>query len=313
MLTNVSGAGGYAGSGGCANFYCMDAGNGGGGGYGGGIASHAGALSLIGSTVAGNSSGDGRDMQDSVSNGGNGGNGGGLHSQSPLILVATTVSGNSTGRGGQGGHGGNDYYGNYPARGGDGGAAGRGGGIQVAAGTVTMTNVTVSANRASSGGVGGLGGTGVDGAIAPPGNGGAAGTGGGIANLDTATVEAQDTIFAGNLAIGTGPDCQGTVRSNGHNLIRASSGCTILGATATDLIDVDELLGPLQVNPPGTTATHALLFGSIAIDAGSCGGGSVTVDQRGVSRPRGSACDIGAYEFDLTAWWLRWFPEILRD
>jgi hypothetical protein len=55
------------------------------------------------------------------------------------------------------------------------------------------------------------------------------------------------------------------------------------------------------VNAPGTTATHALLDDSVAIDAVSdCtlldGTTPLTVDQRGVTRPLGVGCDGGAYE-----------------
>ena len=51
----------------------------------------------------------------------------------------------------------------------------------------------------------------------------------------------------------------------------------------------------------GLTATHALLFGSPAIDAGNnCVIGNppvpLTVDQRGMPRPVGLACDMGAHE-----------------
>ena len=55
-------------------------------------------------------------------------------------------------------------------------------------------------------------------------------------------------------------------------------------------------LGPLRINAPGATATHGLLAGSSAIDAGNCSTQGVLVDQRGVSRSQGPACDIGAYE-----------------
>jgi len=50
----------------------------------------------------------------------------------------------------------------------------------------------------------------------------------------------------------------------------------------------------------GGTYTHALLSNSPAINAGDNVGCPAT-DQRGVSRPQGAACDIGAYEFDGTA------------
>lgn len=59
-------------------------------------------------------------------------------------------------------------------------------------------------------------------------------------------------------------------------------------------------LGPLALNAPGTTETHALLNGSAAIDSVTLctdiAGNAVTTDQRGVSRPQGIACDAGAYE-----------------
>jgi hypothetical protein len=62
-------------------------------------------------------------------------------------------------------------------------------------------------------------------------------------------------------------------------------------------------LGPLQLNLPGTTPTHALLTGSVAINAVTdCTDlqaptpQPVTTDQRGVSRPQAGVCDVGAYE-----------------
>ena len=59
-------------------------------------------------------------------------------------------------------------------------------------------------------------------------------------------------------------------------------------------------LGPLA-NNGGPTQTHALLSGSVAIDAVSdctdTDNNPLTTDQRGVLRPQGSACDVGAYEF----------------
>ncbi len=54
-------------------------------------------------------------------------------------------------------------------------------------------------------------------------------------------------------------------------------------------------LGPLAANG-GPTQTEALLPGSSAIDHGDTTGCPGT-DQRGVTRPAGSACDVGAYEY----------------
>jgi hypothetical protein len=55
-------------------------------------------------------------------------------------------------------------------------------------------------------------------------------------------------------------------------------------------------LDPLLKDNGGSTFTHALLPGSNAIDAVACADG-VTSDQRGVARPQGAMCDIGAFEF----------------
>jgi hypothetical protein len=59
-------------------------------------------------------------------------------------------------------------------------------------------------------------------------------------------------------------------------------------------IDADPLLGPLA-NNGGFTQTMALGAGSPAIDAGDDTTCAAT-DQRGVPRPQGSHCDLGAYE-----------------
>lgn len=58
------------------------------------------------------------------------------------------------------------------------------------------------------------------------------------------------------------------------------------------------MLGPLQDNG-GHTWTHALLPGSPAIDAIPNIGCNVATDQRGVSRPQGTNCDIGAFELGV--------------
>lgn len=55
-------------------------------------------------------------------------------------------------------------------------------------------------------------------------------------------------------------------------------------------------LGALAVNAPGTTATMALGAGSPAADRVANGCPPPSTDQRGATRPQGSACDIGAYE-----------------
>jgi|GEM_PF-1493956 len=66
------------------------------------------------------------------------------------------------------------------------------------------------------------------------------------------------------------------------------------GTDGGNNIEADPLLGRLA-NNGGFTQTHALLPGSPAIDSGTCVDAPDT-DQRGVSRPQGPACDMGAYE-----------------
>ncbi|HVN53896.1 MAG TPA: choice-of-anchor Q domain-containing protein [Anaerolineaceae bacterium] len=58
----------------------------------------------------------------------------------------------------------------------------------------------------------------------------------------------------------------------------------------------DPLLGPLASNG-GPVQTMALTSGSPAIDAGNTAT-CAAIDARGVSRPQGLACDMGAYEFE---------------
>ncbi|HEX5837999.1 MAG TPA: right-handed parallel beta-helix repeat-containing protein, partial [Anaerolineales bacterium] len=67
------------------------------------------------------------------------------------------------------------------------------------------------------------------------------------------------------------------------------------GYTGTGNLDQDPLLGALQDNG-GFTQTMALGSGSPAIEAGNDADCPAT-DQRGISRPQGAHCDIGAYEF----------------
>jgi hypothetical protein len=94
----------------------------------------------------------------------------------------------------------------------------------------------------------------------------------------------------------TTPNCNKVLDSLGHNLTDDDS----CGLTApSDLVVADAMLGPLADNG-GPTETHALLAGSPAIDAGSPDCPPPATDQRGVLRPQGAACDIGAFESEAT-------------
>jgi len=114
---------------------------------------------------------------------------------------------------------------------------------------------------------------------------------GGIANF--ATLNIKNTIVAGNEE----NQCitSGTWTSQGYNI---SSDATCDFTQPGDLPSTDPLLAALA-DYGGYTLTHALLAGSPAIDAGTDTGCPDT-DQRGISRPVGAHCDIGAFEGEVT-------------
>lgn len=172
-----------------------------------------------------------------------------------------------------------------------------GGGISNGS-TINVVNSTISGNRAEGDAdpvVGALGGGlfNLDGSTATLTNVTLAANTGGQAgatlyNQRAGQIRLTNTIVARG---GSFANCAGTSVSQGYNLADDQS-CGL--AAVGDQTNIDPHLGPLQLNG-GTTATHALLPGSPAIDAGTNQGCPAT-DQRGVVRPLGVACDIGAYE-----------------
>jgi hypothetical protein len=202
------------------------------------------------------------------------------------------------------------------------------------AGTVTVRNSTITANTAS----GALGGGGVRSFNDPvtiinstlTGNTTPGGPGGGIAVAQNgvvlvyATVVGNSSPTSANVAAGTattggltsfgsvisGPQGGGancvadSTTSNGFNFSDdASCGFTSTGDTQ-DAGDPD--LGSLASNG-GATQTMLPQAGSPLIDAipaALCqadGASGITSDQRGVTRPEGPGCDIGAVEVEPTA------------
>ncbi len=112
------------------------------------------------------------------------------------------------------------------------------------------------------------------------------------------TVTLRNSIVADQLS---GADCDAPVDSSpGHNL--DSDGTCVSGGGPGN-ITAPSLLAPLQDNG-GPTETHAPMPGSPVIDGGnpatpgSGGDACLTGDQRGVTRPQGGACDIGAVELE---------------
>jgi hypothetical protein len=268
----------------------------GGNGVGGGIA-NSGALTLRRSSVSGNSAlaGGGRP--------GGTGSGGGIDNSGTLTAIRATLSGNIAG----GGFGAYSCHRGFCNR----GAAGPGAGGGVS-GPVTLVNSTIAGNVAVGGSAqqggnaqgGGVSAAGtvmilnstIAGNDAKPGPGTTVATGAG-GGMRSAGALLTNSIIANNTAT-TGTDCFGTVSSGGHNLLGDDASCT--GFTASgDQVNADPMLGPLEDNG-GFASTMALRPGSPAIDAADdsvCAAPPVaSMDERGVHRPKGAHCDIGAFE-----------------
>jgi CSLREA domain-containing protein len=169
-------------------------------------------------------------------------------------------------------------------------------------GTIEITNSTFSENRAESA---------AGGAIL---NGGTlrvrystfsqnSGTEewGAIYNTDRGTASLSNTIVARSTWEGSTSsegNCSGTITDEGHNIEDGTS-CSFSEAN-NSLSDIDPKLAPTLANNGGPTQTIKLLKGSPAINAipkleNGCGT-EVTTDQRGVKRPQGKGCEVGAFE-----------------
>jgi len=114
------------------------------------------------------------------------------------------------------------------------------------------------------------------------------GFGGAVYVAAGAAATAVNTILANSLS---GSNCFGTLTDAGHN-ISSDASCNF--TSAGSLNSTNPNLGPFG-NYGGPTATIPLLAGSPAIDAGDAAA-CPAVDQRGISRPYGAGCDIGAFE-----------------
>lgn len=189
-----------------------------------------------------------------------------------------------------------------------------GGGVYVL-GKLSMTNSTVTGNSAEATGTGAVQGGGVLLAIDPnsteasegtivnstiAGNSvGTGGVAGGLAVYNplpmtggSATLQVKNTIVAGNTAPTGASDCALVAMVTSDHNISGDGSCMFADAGSKQ--STDPLLGGLQ-NNGGETDTLALPAASPAIDAGTNDGCPAT-DQRGVSRPQGPSCDVGAFE-----------------
>lgn len=119
----------------------------------------------------------------------------------------------------------------------------------------------------------------------------------GAGNLSTTagTVSVDRTILASPTS---GDNCAGGFSSGGYNLAfpPVDTSCDASLSQPTDLLGLDPALGTATLNPPGTTLTAALGPASAAIDAIPPADCTEAHDQRGVPRPSGAGCEIGAFE-----------------
>jgi hypothetical protein len=150
-----------------------------------------------------------------------------------------------------------------------------GGGIFNQGGTVKLAYLTVYSNSAN-GGVGSPNGVGV---------------GGGI-NATNGSLLLLDSIVAENPSGSDFYATFGAITDGGDNL---SSDISFPFSAPGSMNSTNPELGLLG-NYGGPTQTVPLLAGSPAIDAGGADGCPAT-DQRGVARPNGGGCDIGAFEY----------------
>ncbi len=300
-----------------------------GGGIGfddGGAAS--GALTVTGSTLTGNHSGDGGGIVEesgksvtitdsSISNNTSSSLGGGVSQEgsASIDIERSTIHGNTATKEG----GGLTQEAPAPVTisrstidgntaGGYGGGIVEEGGDPSGAPADSLTNDTITNNHAVPPAAFNVGGGGID--LAGGGtaviknstiskNTSTVSNGGNIHDDGTDPVDLTNTIVSG----GTPANCQGgdifSTGTHGHGSaagrnLASDSSCG-LGPAGADLVGVNPRLGPLA-NNGGPTQTMALLTGSPAINAASsCP--PPAVDQRGVHRPQGGRCDIGAYEY----------------
>ncbi|MBS0570519.1 MAG: hypothetical protein JSS28_07925 [Proteobacteria bacterium] len=242
-------------------------------GYGGGGISAVGcSITLTDSTLSGNSTvGGGHGLNSS---------GGGIYAKTGSItLIRSTVNGNSaTGFGG-----GIFAFANFAASNStlSGNVAYAGGALVLPAGGVTISfrQTTVAGNTATRV-IGGL-------LLLPAGG------------SSPPAINMTNSLFASN---------------SGGNIYEASTGASVTIAGSNNLVFGDTPSNVSFVNPPATgdpklttlgnfggpTPVMYPMPGSAAIDAiapvsGQC---LVPKDQRGVARPQGAGCDIGAVEAD---------------
>jgi len=166
-------------------------------------------------------------------------------------------------------------------------------------GTVSLDDSTVSGNTFAANTMSGTGGVDITASTL-------AGNDVGLEGLGASYSIAGSILSGNNAKAYSGKDCSfssGTATDAGYNL--DDDGTCGFAAINNSLSGVNPDLGSLQDNG-GPTETMAPAADSPALDQIPSGatGNSLTLcpgyDQRGVSRPQGSACDMGAVEIGIS-------------
>ena len=114
-----------------------------------------------------------------------------------------------------------------------------------------------------------------------------------VDGVQSVTVTNSIVAFNGTYGCQVEGGAAAVLTSGGGN-VSTDSSC---GTPASgDQLNTDPLLGPLADNG-GPTLTQALQPASPAVDAAN-GADCPATDQRGVARPQGAGCDVGAFELE---------------
>lgn len=289
-------------------------------GNGGAVRIFNGTASFTGSTVSGNTAlGNGGGISNSglatvsssILNNNIANNGAGASNLNPgssLTVTRSTISGNSTVAGNPSTNAGGGLYNisggtltvNSSTINGN-STTNTGAGIYNRS-TLTLNNSTISSNTGANWGGGGIrvegGGSATLNSSTISGNSSTI-NGGGISIVDSgSSASVNNTIIANSTA---GGDCFNFAATINTSYSLIENGLACVNGTNSNNLTGDPNLGPLQ-NNGGSTLTHAVLPGSIVIDAGNS---SLTTDQRGVARPfdsaiysnAGNGADIGSFEY----------------
>lgn len=168
--------------------------------------------------------------------------------------------------------------------------------------TLTISNSTISGNSASDAGGGVFNFSTLTLLNSTITDNSAGDKGGGIRNRSSGgAVTLNHVLVSGNSAP-TGPEIHnsGSVTGDDFNIVGMNGTAGVVGFVpgVTDIVPavpLSDIFTPLA-NNGGPTPTHLLVPGSPAINAVGGGCPPPSEDQRGLTRPQGAVCDIGAVE-----------------